>query len=52
MHDAEQRILLRRVGSGFAFPHRRLLEHLDTQPEDLVQRLAARPGSAVNSGKP
>lgn len=51
MHDAEQRILLRRVGSGFAFPHRRLLEHLDAQPDDLVQRLAARPGSAVNSGK-
>ena len=42
LHNAEQRILLRRVGSGFAFPHRRLLEHLDTQPEDLIQRLAAR----------
>lgn len=41
LHDAEQRILLRRVGSGFAFPHRRLLEHLDTQPDDLLRRLAA-----------
>jgi hypothetical protein len=28
LHDAEQRILLHRIGNGFTFPHRLLQEHL------------------------
>ncbi len=40
LHDAEQRILLRRVGSGFSFPHRLLQEHLNTDPGELLSRLA------------
>jgi hypothetical protein len=39
LHDAEGRVLLRRTGSGFAFPHRMLQEHLSTTPEKLVRRL-------------
>jgi NACHT domain len=39
LHDAEQRILLRRVGSGFSFPHRLLQEHLGTMPDERLKRL-------------
>ncbi|MFI6984250.1 NACHT domain-containing protein [Embleya sp. NPDC050154] len=39
LHDAEQRILLRRAGSGFAFPHQTLQEHLrDTRAQFGTQR--------------
>ncbi|GAA4624383.1 hypothetical protein GCM10023196_024300 [Actinoallomurus vinaceus] len=34
LRDAEQRILVRRVGSGFAFPHRLLQEHLAAKREE------------------
>ncbi|WP_326647393.1 MULTISPECIES: helix-turn-helix domain-containing protein [unclassified Streptomyces] len=40
LHDAEQRILLRRLGSGYAFPHQLLREHLAVDPETLLSRLA------------
>lgn len=40
LHDAEQRILLQRIGSGFAFPHRLIQEHLNTAPDAVLQRLS------------
>ncbi|WP_042381151.1 helix-turn-helix domain-containing protein [Streptacidiphilus melanogenes] len=40
LHDAEQRILLRRLGSGYAFPHPLLQEHFATAPDALLSRLA------------
>lgn len=39
LNHAENRILLRRIGNGFAFPHRLLQEHLNTRPVDLQARL-------------
>lgn len=39
LHDAEQRILLYRAGSGFILPHRLLQQHLSTAPEPLLVRL-------------
>lgn len=39
LHDAEERILLRRLGSGFTFPHRLLQEHMNIRPEVLLERL-------------
>lgn len=39
LHDAEQRLLLRRAGSGFAFPHQALQEHLrDTGAQFATQQ--------------
>lgn len=43
LRDAEQRILLQRDGSGFAFPHRLLQEHLATTPEALDARVDLAP---------
>ncbi|MEU6426139.1 helix-turn-helix transcriptional regulator [Microbispora sp. NPDC046973] len=40
LHDAEQRILLRRIGGGYAFPHPLLQEHLAIAPDTLLSRLA------------
>jgi hypothetical protein len=40
LHDAEQRILLRRIGSGFAFHHRLVQEHFDRNGDGLIGRLA------------
>ncbi|MBA2897783.1 hypothetical protein [Nonomuraea soli] len=39
LHEAEQRILIRRIGNGFVFPHRLLLEHMAISPEALLERL-------------
>jgi hypothetical protein len=39
LHDAELRSLLRRVGSGFSFPHGLLQAHLNTAPGALLARL-------------
>jgi hypothetical protein len=39
LEDAEQRILVQRIGSGFAFSHRLLQEHLNTTPGQLLKRL-------------
>ena len=39
LEDAEQRILLQRIGSGYAFPHRLLQEHLNTTHGQLLKRL-------------
>jgi hypothetical protein len=40
LHYAENRILLRRIGNGFAFPHRLIQEHLNTSAADLLARLS------------
>lgn len=39
LRDAEARVLLHRIGSGFAFPHRLIQEHLAISIEELTQRL-------------
>ncbi|WP_189135450.1 NACHT domain-containing protein [Wenjunlia tyrosinilytica] len=39
LHDSEIRILLRRSGSGFIFPHQLLLEHFDIPYESLLARV-------------
>jgi hypothetical protein len=44
LSDAEERILLQRNGSGFAFPHRLLQEHLAITPEALAARLGPAQG--------
>lgn len=41
LRDAEQRILLRRVGSGFSFPHRLLQEHFAVPCDVLLARVTA-----------
>jgi hypothetical protein len=49
LHDAEQRILLQRIGSGFAFPHRLLQEHVNVASRDLRARLAC--GALMDSAE-